>query len=71
MSVFAKTALGTKVEVTFCDDCGDNKGGYYCQVYLANCDDDEIDNFVIDAEDLKDATEEELAIKYIKSVKVY
>lgn len=24
---------GNKVFVTICDDCGENKGGYYCRVY--------------------------------------
>ena len=42
-----------KVYITFCDDCDINKGGCYCQVYDNEDMDNEIDNFVIDIEDVK------------------
>ena len=41
-----------KVFVSFCDDNGINKGGYYCQVYDDEMLKHEIDNFVIHKEDL-------------------
>jgi hypothetical protein len=41
-----------KAFVSFCDDNGVNKGGYYCQVYEDEMLEHEIDNFVIHKEDL-------------------
>ena len=29
-----RTKNGVKLYITFTDDCGENKGGYFCQVYL-------------------------------------
>ncbi len=44
----------TLVYITFCDDCGENKGGYFCQVYDKDIDGhDEIDYFTISSEDVK------------------
>lgn len=50
--ISATTKRGTKVWVSLCDDIGDNRGGYYCEVYLDGMEDDPIDNFVIHADDL-------------------
>lgn len=36
--------------ITFCPDCGDNVGGFYCQVYDKTYK-EEIDNFVIPKEE--------------------
>lgn len=36
--------------ITFCPDCGDNVGGFYCQVYDKTYE-EEIDNFVIPKEE--------------------
>lgn len=72
MSVFAKTALGTEVEVAIMTDCGSNKGGYYCEIYLNGIDDDPYDYFVIHKEDLtKGESEEKLAKKYVSSITEY
>ena len=72
MSVICKTAKGTKVEVTFCDDINENKGGYYCEIYLNGIDDDPFDNFVIHKEDLTNGvSKKELAKKYVSSITEY
>ena len=49
--VQVRTKNGVKLYITFTDDCGENKGGYYCQVYLIEDFDDEYDNFVIHYDD--------------------
>ncbi|MDR1502273.1 MAG: hypothetical protein LBT43_07450 [Prevotella sp.] len=55
--------------VTFTDDCDENKGGYYCQVYSDadyNC---EIDYFCIHPEDFtNDNDVERLAREYIDAL---
>jgi hypothetical protein len=43
------TEKGNIYYVSKCDDCGDNVGGYFCQVYRDENLEDEIDNFVVDA----------------------
>lgn len=30
----AKTNKGTDIYISLCDDVGENKGGYYCEVIL-------------------------------------
>lgn len=40
-----------KVEISFCPDCGPNKGGYYCIVSTRK-DEWEIDNFCIHPDEL-------------------
>ena len=42
-----------QVWISRCDDVGENEGGYYCQVYSDSNMENEIDNFVIQAEDVK------------------
>ena len=71
MSVKCKTALGTKVEVTFCDDVRENKGGYYFQIHLLY-EEDPIDDFVIHKDDLEGGgTKENFAKYYVKSITDY
>ena len=45
--IYTDTRRGTKVAVSLIEDVEPNKGGYYCEVYLMDVDDDPIDNFVI------------------------
>ena len=68
--ISARTKNGTKVYVSLCDDLGENKGGYYCEVYLDE-DSDSIDNFVIHADWLEDYTIEECVNAYINSIIEY
>lgn len=71
--VSAKTKKGTKVSVSLCDDIGENKGGYYCEVYLDGIDDDPIDNFVIHADQLVcgDKNVEDLVREYVSGIVEY
>lgn len=52
--ISAITKKGTKVNVHLIDDVEPNKGGFYCEVYREGNDDNPIDNFVIQAEDIID-----------------
>lgn len=77
--ITAKTLNGTQVWVTFCEDCGCNTGGYYCRVYpsedFGNV--DEIDDFVIHAEDIDPKADDPLDVacclakQYIESLDDY
>lgn len=58
---------GKKVYITFCDDIGENKGGYYCQVYTDADFENEIDNFVIDAEEVATGLTDEIVASYLNS----
>lgn len=42
-----------EVWVSTTEDCGDNIGGYYCQVYDDKYYENEIDNFCIHADELE------------------
>lgn len=33
--------------VTFCDDCDENEGGYYCQIYADEYMENDLDNFCV------------------------
>lgn len=47
-------------------DCDENEGGLFCQVYVGdNCLSDEIDNFCLHQEELRNYSEEYLIEKYI------
>jgi hypothetical protein len=48
-----QTKNGVELFITLCDDCGNNKGGYYCEVSLDENGVFEYDNFVIHKEDLE------------------
>ena len=51
--------------ITYIDDCNENVGGYFCQVYTNNNLDYELDNFCIHKEDLINSSVEENITKYI------
>lgn len=74
--ITARTAKGTQVWVSFCDDCGCNKGGFFCQVYADEDLQCELDYFVIDAEEVKNApcpysAAERLATEYVEAIRDY
>lgn len=46
------TRNGVELFITLCDDCDENKGGYFCQVYLDEDCSEDYDYFVIHKEDL-------------------
>lgn len=48
-----KTKNGVELFITLCDDIDDNKGGYFCQVYLDEDCSEDYDYFVIHKEDLE------------------
>lgn len=58
---------GKKVYISFCEDCDINKGGYYCQVYDNEDMDNEIDNFVIQAEDVAVGLTDKMVEDYLNS----
>ena len=49
---------------TLCDDCGENKGGYFCQVYLDEDEVFEYDNFVIHNEELECTNDKDAYIQF-------
>jgi hypothetical protein len=49
--IVTKTAKGTQVWVCVYNDCKPNQGGYYCEISLGE-DDDPIDYFVIQSDDI-------------------
>lgn len=58
--------------ITLCDDCGENEGGYFCQVYGDDGFNIEIDYFCIHPEDCDCKNNEEVdncIRKYIDSYK--
>lgn len=64
MVVQVRTKNGVSLLISLTDDCGENVGGYFCQVYLdENCA-FEIDNFVIHRDDNR--TIEECCEDYAK-----
>lgn len=70
-----RTALGTEVRVSFVEDCGDNIGGYYCEIYLNN-EDDRCDDFVISKEQVAEVNNdwyelENIALKHISTITDY
>lgn len=48
-----QTKNGVELFITLCDDCGVNKGGYFCRVYLDEDCSEDYDYFVIHKEDLE------------------
>lgn len=71
--ILSTTAKGTKVNVSLCNDIGENRGDYYCEVYLEGMEDfDPIDNFVIHTDDLVNYCRVEDAVyEYINGVTEY
>lgn len=53
------------VWISICRDCGENEGGYFCQVYSDKYMEDEIDYFCIHCEDC-DCTNQEEIEKFIE-----
>jgi hypothetical protein len=47
-----QTKNGVELFISLCDDCGENKGGYFCQVYLDKDGSEDYDNFIIHKKDL-------------------
>lgn len=62
-----KTKNGVDVWVTRTYDCGPNLGGFYCQIYLDEDFQRELDDFVISAEDVNDNKEEEYILEFISN----
>lgn len=67
----ATTSKGTKVYVTATDDCGDNKGGLYCQIYADENIQRELDNFVIHREWLDEADADTLIKEHVHAITEY
>ena len=69
----AVTKKGTRVYLAFVDDCEDNEGGYFVEIYLHE-DGDRFDYFCIHPEDCDcsdvDAVER-YAIEYVSSIEDY
>lgn len=64
------TVYDKEFYITFCDDCDDNEGGYFCQVYLDAELDDEIDCFCIHPNEYSNEKELKAVIKrHIKEIK--
>lgn len=56
------------LRIDYCEDCGPNAGGYYCQVYRES-DDAQLDDFCIHPDELTDRTDPEDIIRsYIDSM---
>ena len=53
------------VYVHYIPDCGENTGGYYCEVYSDEDMEDQIDSFCIHPDDC-DCTNEDEVVRYIK-----
>lgn len=64
--ITVQTKNGFNLYITLTDDCGENAGGYYCEVYLDKDYIFEFDNFVIHNDD--ERTIEECCIEYAKGV---
>lgn len=65
------TKRGNTYYVSFTDDCDDNVGGYFCQVYEEKPHEDlgeEIDYFVIHKEDIGKYNIEELVQNYVEKL---
>lgn len=63
--VEAKDALGQVVYVSRVEDCCENEGGYWCQVYADEFLDYELDDFCVHPEDC-DCSDESAVDEYIK-----
>ena len=60
-----KTKDGTTVFVSKTYDCEPNLGGYYCQVYLDDSGNIELDNFTVSAELVDNGAEDKYIIEYV------
>jgi hypothetical protein len=59
-----ETKNGVMLYITLCDDCGENKGGYYCEVSLDEDGVFEYDNFVIHNEELECTNDKDAYIQF-------
>lgn len=64
--VEATDKLGQTVYVSYIDDCCENEGGYWCQVYCDDFLDYEIDDFCIHPEDC-DCSDVDAVEEYIRA----
>lgn len=51
-----------KLRIDYCEDCGPNRGGYYCQVYRES-DEALIDDFCIHPDELSEGSDPESFIR--------
>ena len=58
------TKNGVELFITLCDDCDENKGGYFCQVYLDEDCSEDYDYFVIHKEELECTNDEDAYIQF-------
>ena len=58
-----KTKNGVELFITLADDCGENKGGYFCRVYLDENIRNDYDYFVIHKEELECTNDEDAYIQ--------
>lgn len=65
------TAFGQTLYFSMVEDCDENKGGYYVEIYLNDKFDDKIDDLVIHAEHIKGFNEKELNEYIIKALQCY
>ena len=63
---------GNPIYISFTDDCGENEGGYYCEIYKGIFDlmDESVDYFVVHKEWIENAknpleTAEKIVIEYV------
>lgn len=71
MTLHCKTIDGLYVNVTFTDDCEPNVGGYYCQIYLDDAWNCEVDNMVIPASIVDKGKEEEYAREHVAALALF
>ena len=62
-----KDKAGQTVYVSYIPDVDPNEGGYYCETFRDEDEDEKIDDFVIHPEDLQDITNEDEVEGYIKN----
>ena len=60
---------GKPIYISFTDDCGENEGGYYCEMYEGDCE-GEVDFFVVHKKWIENAknplkTAEKIVIEYV------
>ena len=56
---------GLVLYITWIPDCGENKGGLYCETYLDECCDQKIDDFCIHPEDC-DCNDDQAVENYVR-----
>ncbi len=69
--ITTKTKKGTKVYVTSTEDCDENEGGLYCQIYADSELENELDDFCIHKDELENNTFERIAKEYVNGITEY